>query len=175
MLGRLELTGPPVPVLEDVSFYAGTGTAGFTFSQSGMFVYVVANPEDQMRPIGLMDEKGKVELLPVARARYGRPRISPDGSRLAVAIKDGPATNIWIYELGKPAVLAPRLPERQLDIPRLDARRQVPGILQRCARLPVRASTGCGRTAPERRSVWWKGRAWFRLPFPHPRRGWSMK
>ena len=97
---RLELTGSPVPVLEDVSFQGGTGTAGFTFSQSGIFVYVAASPEDQMRPIGLMDEKGKVELLPVTRARYMRPRISPDGWRLAVAMRDGAATHIWTYDWG---------------------------------------------------------------------------
>ena len=99
-VGRLELTGPAVPVLEDVNFYAGTGTGGFTFSQSGLFVYVAATPEDQMRPIGLLDEKGKLEVLPVAKARYGAPRISPDGSRLAVAIRDGTASHIWIYEFG---------------------------------------------------------------------------
>jgi serine/threonine protein kinase len=98
--GRLDLTGPPVPVLEDVSFQPGTGTAAFTFSQSGMFVYVATNPEDQMRPIGVMDEKGKVELLPVAKARYTNPRVSPDGTRLAVTIEEGSAANIWIYEWG---------------------------------------------------------------------------
>jgi len=96
--GRLEVTGPPVPVLEDVSFHPTTGAAGFTFSQSGMFVYVATSPEDQKRPISLMDEKGNVELLPVPGGLYSRPRISPDGSRLAVAGKEGTATHIWIYE-----------------------------------------------------------------------------
>jgi serine/threonine-protein kinase len=97
---RLELTGSPVPVLEDVSFHPGTGAAAFTFSQSGTFVYVAASPEDQMRPIGVMDEKGKVDLLPVAKGRYSHPRVSPDGTRLAVNVHAGPATNIWIYEWG---------------------------------------------------------------------------
>jgi len=99
-LARLELTGSLVPVLEDVSFRPGTGAAAFTFSQSGMFVYVAASPEDQMRPIGVMDEKGEVELLPVGRARYTRARISPDGTRLAVTLDVGPAAQIWIYEWG---------------------------------------------------------------------------
>lgn len=95
---RLQLTGPPVPVLEDVGFERGTGTAGFTFSKSGMFVYVPTRPEDQLRPIFLIDEKGNSEPLPVAKARYGRPRISPDGSRFAVAIREGTSSQIWIYE-----------------------------------------------------------------------------
>ncbi len=98
--GRQQLTGPPVPVLEDVGFERGTGTAGFTFSKSGTFVYVPIRPEDQMRPIVVIDEKGNSEALPIAKARYGRPRISPDGSRFAVAIREGPASQIWIYEWG---------------------------------------------------------------------------
>ena len=97
-LRRLELTGPPVPLLQDVGFHPGTGTAGFTFSQSGMFVYVAASPDDQLRPIGLMDEKGKLELLPLAKARYTHPRVSPDGTRMAVTIEEGTAAKIWIYE-----------------------------------------------------------------------------
>jgi hypothetical protein len=95
--GRLELTGPPVPVLEDVYLERGTGAAGFTFSKSGTFVYIPTRPEDQLRPIVVIDEKGNSEPLPVAKARYGRPRISPDGSRLAVAIREGSASHIWIY------------------------------------------------------------------------------
>jgi Tol biopolymer transport system component len=97
-VARLELTGSPAPVLEDVAFYPGTGVAGFTFSQSGVFAYVAANPEDQMQPIGVMDEKGKVEMLPLAKARYSHPRVSPDGARLSVTVQSGSDTNVWIYE-----------------------------------------------------------------------------
>jgi len=97
-VGRLELTGPPVPVLEDVALNTGSGAAGFTFSESGIFAYAAASPEDRNRPIGIMDETGKVELLPVPRARYVRARISPDGARLAVAIDEATGTHLWIYE-----------------------------------------------------------------------------
>jgi serine/threonine protein kinase/dipeptidyl aminopeptidase/acylaminoacyl peptidase len=99
-LSRLELTGSPVPVLEDVGFEPGTGTAGFAFSRSGMFVYVAANPESQARPIGVMDPKGKLNLLPIERARYSHPRVSPDGTRLAVNVTTGQSVNVWIYEWG---------------------------------------------------------------------------
>ena len=99
-VNRLALTGPALPVLEDVAFYASTGTAGFTFSQSGMFVYVAASPDDPMRPIALLDEQGKLEPLPVAKERFStRPRISPDGSRVALVIRDGASSHIWIYEV----------------------------------------------------------------------------
>jgi serine/threonine-protein kinase len=55
---RLELTGLSVPMLEEVSFQGGTGTAEFTFSGSGSFAYVAIDAQDRMRPIGLLDEKG---------------------------------------------------------------------------------------------------------------------
>jgi len=93
---RLELTGAAIPILEDVSFHPSTGAAGFTFSQSGTFVYVAA-PE-QKQPIVLIDEKGNVAPLPIPNARYSRPRPSPDGTRLAVSIKEGSAAHIWIFE-----------------------------------------------------------------------------
>jgi len=93
---RLELTGTAIPILEDVSFHPSSGAAGFTFSQSGTFVYVAALPEKQ--PILLIDEKGNVEPLPIPKAKYSRPRPSPDGARLAVAVKEGPAAHIWIFD-----------------------------------------------------------------------------
>ncbi|HVP48949.1 MAG TPA: protein kinase [Bryobacteraceae bacterium] len=95
---RLELTGPSFPLLEDVSFEGGTGTAEYTFSRSGIFAYVAIDPQDRMRPIGLLDAKGKMEPLPVPKARYANPRVSPDGKRLAVTIEEGTSTNISIYE-----------------------------------------------------------------------------
>jgi serine/threonine-protein kinase len=97
-LDRLELTGPPVQVLEDVSLNSGSGAAGFTFSESGIFAYAAAGSDDRNRLIGVMDETGKVEPLPIPRARYVRARISPDGTRLAVAIEETTGTHLWIYE-----------------------------------------------------------------------------
>jgi serine/threonine-protein kinase len=95
---RLELTGPSVPVLEDVSFHGGTGTAGYTFSRSGMFVYVAANPDDRIRPVAIMDDQGNLEPLPLPKGRYTHVRVSPDGSRLSVSVEEGPSTEIATYD-----------------------------------------------------------------------------
>jgi Tol biopolymer transport system component len=99
-LDRLEVTGPGRPVLNDVSFHPSTGAAAFTFSQTGIFVYLSADPEERNRPIGILDGAGNLELLPVPRARYVRARLAPDGKRLAVAIDTGLETHIWMYEFG---------------------------------------------------------------------------
>jgi serine/threonine-protein kinase len=74
---RLELTGPSAPVLEDVSFRVGTGTAAFTFSQSGIFVYTARNAEDRMKAVTILDDRGQSELLPLPKADYSNPRASP--------------------------------------------------------------------------------------------------
>jgi serine/threonine-protein kinase len=99
-LGRLAVSGSPVPVLEDVAFNPGTGAAEFTFSQTGLFAYTAAPSDDQVRPIGVMDEKGNVALLPVSKARYSHPRASPDGTRLAVNLRSRESPSVWIYEWG---------------------------------------------------------------------------
>lgn len=96
--GRLELTGPAVPILEDVNFYDGTGAAGYAFSQTGMFLYAATNPEQEMRPLIMIDGAGKTTTVPLPKARYAHPRVSPDGSRLAVDVTDASGTHIWIYE-----------------------------------------------------------------------------
>jgi serine/threonine-protein kinase len=113
---KLELTGQPAPIIEGVSFQDGTGTAGYTFSESGTFVYVAARPEHQLRPVIVIDEKGTSEL-PIPKARYSRPRPSPDGARLAVAVKDGPAAHIWMYEFGSQRFSRFALPEGNSNFP----------------------------------------------------------
>jgi hypothetical protein len=98
-LDHMALRGSGVPVLEDVMFRPSTGCAGYTFSQTGMLAYVAVSPDDRMRPIGIIDEKGRMELLPLPKGRYSHPRISPDGGRLAVTLATGQGSSVWIYEL----------------------------------------------------------------------------
>ena len=52
-----------------------------------------------MRSLVWVDRNGREE--PVKRAqtrRYGPPRVSPDGKRMAIAILDQGRTNIWIWD-----------------------------------------------------------------------------
>jgi tRNA A-37 threonylcarbamoyl transferase component Bud32 len=95
---RLELTGDAVPVLEDVAFQRGTGTAGFAFSQSGTFVYAAAKAEDRMKQVGVIAAGGKLEPLPLPAAVWSHPRVSPDGQRLALTKQEGPRSSLWIYD-----------------------------------------------------------------------------
>jgi serine/threonine-protein kinase len=94
---RLELTGPPVPVLEDVEGLPSIGGARFAFSQNGTLVYS-SGTSVSGRPLVWLDPSGKAEPLRAKPAVYQVPRLSPDGKRLALAVNTSGTYDIWVYE-----------------------------------------------------------------------------
>jgi serine/threonine-protein kinase len=46
-----------------------------------------------------VDRKGQEELLAAEPQGYQSPRISPDGSRLAITISESGGSDVWIYDL----------------------------------------------------------------------------
>ena len=99
---RLELTGSPVPIVDGVrSSGALSGSMQFSVSDAGSLVYIsgrVGTPSNDQE-LALLDRKGTVERLKVRAAGYANPRVSPDGTRVAVGIDDGKDSDVWIYEL----------------------------------------------------------------------------
>ncbi len=91
-LERLQTTGAPVPLLQDVvTNRAGTGAVGFAWSQDGTLVYL---PYRQLqRTLVWVDRKGAVEQAPFPPGGYLQVALSPDGGRLA-AISYGKAENL---------------------------------------------------------------------------------
>ena len=110
-VGRKEVTGPAVPVLQGV-LRAATGGPGptgqtslggvnFTVSDTGTMAYVAGPASgsfDEQRLV-LVDRLGMVETLPPATGAYQVPRVSPDGKRLAVGTTHAGTAAISIYEL----------------------------------------------------------------------------
>jgi serine/threonine protein kinase/Tol biopolymer transport system component len=97
-LERLELTGPSVEVVENVSGASNNGNAQFAVSDSGTAVYV---PEDGPSPstsIQWMDSAGHTRSLRGMSADWSNPAFSPDGRTLAMDISDGAQTDIWTYD-----------------------------------------------------------------------------
>jgi len=100
--GKLELTGPQVPVLEGVLMTSSAGFAELAFSDSGAMVYVPGGVlETGGQDLVWVDRKGTVEPLPAPQREYDRVRISPDGQRVAVRIRTGAQDDIWVYELAR--------------------------------------------------------------------------
>ena len=101
-VNRLETRGTAVPILEDVAYYLPPGGADLTFSQTGALIYrrggAIGAP--QMSTIQWLDGAGKREPLLAKPGDYSNPRISPDGTRLALIADQ----NIWVYDLRRDAM-----------------------------------------------------------------------
>jgi eukaryotic-like serine/threonine-protein kinase len=110
---RLEPTGGPVPVLEDVQrMVRGSGGQGgganYDVTAQGTLVYVPRffNPGGVPRRLVAVDRQGRTEALIDDRHDYWRPQISPDGRRIAVEVQAPPTfvTQIWIVDLDQQTV-----------------------------------------------------------------------
>jgi serine/threonine-protein kinase len=102
-LGGMEVVGGPVSVVEGVeranSPQSNTGTGHFSVSAEGNLVYVEAGTAlGSERALALVDRNGPSVRLDVPPNQYISPRLSPDGSRVAVQT-DGDRAVIWTYDL----------------------------------------------------------------------------
>jgi len=97
---RLEVTGPPAPVVEGVSNTTSGGGARFGFSTSGTFVYLPGESAAGRRALSIqwLDREGRTSPLRAVPADYNNLHFSPDGNRLAMDINDGKQDDIWVYE-----------------------------------------------------------------------------
>ena len=99
-LGRLELTAPAAPSLEDVDGRGQNGFSQFDVSSTGTLIYVRGSSKSDKRSLALVSPAGDVQVLPGTPAEYVGPLSpSPDGTRIAVRITEGSATNLSVYEL----------------------------------------------------------------------------
>jgi serine/threonine protein kinase/Tol biopolymer transport system component len=98
-MATLEVTGPPIPVLEQVLLDSVSGTAQFDFSNNGLLVYAPGADIGRSIPAWI-DRQGKVEPLPMPEQIYGTFRLSPDGKRLAILVREL-QSNVYIYDIAR--------------------------------------------------------------------------
>jgi serine/threonine-protein kinase len=95
-LGRLDLRGAPLPVVENVmSSGPATGAAAFSVSNAGLIAYVAGSGSFGGMNLVWVDRRGSSQILPAPPRPYRVPRLSPDGHQVAVVI----GTDIWTYDL----------------------------------------------------------------------------
>ena len=113
-LGGLSLSGTAAPILEDVMQATGSGSparnsgaAQFAWSTAGTLAFARggAQPLSSSSPVWL-DRRGQTEALGRGDGYYSRPRLSPDGRRVAVTHtteEKREHTRIWVLDLARGA------------------------------------------------------------------------
>jgi serine/threonine protein kinase len=98
----LQVRGDAVAVLEGVEI-AG-GSALFDMSSDGSLVYSPSNGDAQSeRVLVWVDRNGREEPISAPARPYSWPRLSPDGTRVAVAVTDEDR-DIWIWDFRRPGL-----------------------------------------------------------------------
>ena len=98
---RLELKGRPAIVAEQVKDNSG-GTGGWgAFSASANDVLAFQCGAASDRQLTWYDRAGKVVGTAGEKGDYRDLAVSPEGQRLAVSRRNGPASNIWLLDLSR--------------------------------------------------------------------------
>jgi len=101
--GTLQTRGAPVSFADvELMNSLDNGAAEFATSSTGTLIFI--SPDTigrQLRKLSWVDRHGKEEPLAIAPGRYTYPRISPDGTRVALDIA-GANRDIWIWNLQRP-------------------------------------------------------------------------
>jgi serine/threonine protein kinase len=99
-LKRLQVTGPPTIVLDDVLEDEESGVAQFTVSDNGTLIYLPGGLQSSEFSLAWFDRAGKMTPFAGQARRYWAPRLSPDGQKLAVTV----ATvndEVWVSDLAR--------------------------------------------------------------------------
>jgi serine/threonine-protein kinase len=98
---RLEITGNPAPVVQNVTSTDAEGAAQYSFSDTGLMAYVRGGPLVPSYPIAWVDRDGRVSQLLDEQGAYANPRLSPDGRRLSLTVLRDGNWDIWVYDLDR--------------------------------------------------------------------------
>jgi serine/threonine-protein kinase len=99
-LKRLQTTGSARVVVPHVLMLP-TGAAEFDVADDGTLVYVADTAAPSRRRLVWVDRNGHEEEITDAPPRmYAEPKLSPDGSRIAVAAGDGDR-DIWVWDIAR--------------------------------------------------------------------------
>ncbi|HEY8256322.1 MAG TPA: protein kinase [Gemmatimonadales bacterium] len=100
-LKRLAVTGAGLPVVDSVAMNLTDGGAAFAVSETGTLAYVPRSSYGIETQVVMVDRQGHETLALPASDRYGSPRLSPDGTRIAVDLRSpNSAGDVWVFQVG---------------------------------------------------------------------------
>jgi serine/threonine-protein kinase len=96
---RLEVRGDPVAIAEPVMMSVGNDAANIDVSRDGtlLFATVGASGTAARRSLAWVNRAGREEPIKAPPRAYVQPRLSPDGSRVALYAQDQ-EHDIWIWD-----------------------------------------------------------------------------
>ena len=97
-VATLEVTGPPVTVLNGVSMDPTSGRAEMSVSRTGHLLYAPGSAMTPTDRILWVDRSGQSQPLSPSEGYFGSVSLSPDERRLAVFVL-GANNSIWINDL----------------------------------------------------------------------------
>ena len=95
---RLEVRGTPVPVVEGIRVEPG-GAVQVSVGDDGTLVYLPGGAATGLRLLWV-DRAGQEELIGAPARQFRYPRLSPDGTRVAVA-DAGDERDVWVWHFAR--------------------------------------------------------------------------
>ena len=103
-LGSREATGGPVSLIDGVAEAAGSrsGAMQVSLADNGSLVYVPGS-EGGLENVSLVwvERNGNETVISAPPRAYQTPRVSPDGTRIAVDISEGASSDVWVWDLAR--------------------------------------------------------------------------
>jgi serine/threonine-protein kinase len=97
-LDRLEITGPPIAVLDGVHYSHFEAFAHCAVAENGTIVHIPRTTLEPARTVVWVDREGREEVVLPPDRRYSSPALSPEGARLALMI-DEKNPDLWLHDL----------------------------------------------------------------------------
>jgi serine/threonine-protein kinase len=120
---RLQVTGGAVAIVDDVmqavnisNSNSDTGAGQFAVSPNGTLVYVTGGiAPDQVNELVWVARDGTPQTIPASQGEYGAPRLSPDGTKVAMftaaSVNTG-GERVLLYDLAR-NLLSPLTPQQE--------------------------------------------------------------
>ena len=96
-LKRLEVTGPPITVVDDVFTDPIMGLANFAISRDGSLLYAPGGARTHLNSLVWVDRQGRSQPVNGVRRPIGAVRLSPNGQRVALDL-NGATSEIWLHD-----------------------------------------------------------------------------
>jgi serine/threonine-protein kinase len=96
---RVEVTGPPIPVLQGGMLNPLSGTANVEVSQNGILIYTPIGPVSGLNNIlAWMDRSGKLTPIASEPKPYDDARLAPDNTSIALTLRAA-NDDIWVSDI----------------------------------------------------------------------------